>query len=118
MRGMLSTYVLVLGGLVAGTAVGVFVLDYDPDVAGWLFGAGAGLSLGAFVAALVTNTPLVGAANQQTHRGVIRSYDNIGDDEPEPDRLGLPNRAGAAVSEYDLDEPAQRRSGHREGPGR
>lgn len=78
---MLPTYVLIVGGFLGGLAVGVFVLDYDPQYLGWLFGAGAGLSVGAFIAAIATNTPLVGPANQRTHRGVIRpSYDEDDDD--------------------------------------
>lgn len=101
MRGMLSTYILVIGGFLVGLAVGVFVLDYDPDFLGWVFGAGAGLSVGAFVAALATNTPLVGSTNQRTHRGVIRpSYDDDLDD----------------LDDFE-DEPAPRRTGNGAGPG-
>ncbi|MEI6664759.1 MAG: hypothetical protein WCL53_01240 [Chloroflexota bacterium] len=76
MRGMISTYVLVIGGLIAGVYVGAFVLHYNPPFVGWIFGAGAGVSLGAFIAAIATNTPLVGSANQRTHRGVIHRDEN------------------------------------------
>ena len=87
---MLPTYVLVIGGFLAGLAVGVFVLDYQPAYLGWLFGGGAGLSVGAFIAAIATNTPLVGAPNQRTHRGVIRPayddpYDDAYDDQDDTD---------------------------------
>lgn len=79
---MLPTYILIVGGLLGGLAVGVFVLDYEPDYLGWVFGAGAGLSVGAFIAAIATNTPLVGSPNQRTHRGVIRPrYDDNEDDD-------------------------------------
>ena len=50
MRGMAATYVLVFGGFLGGLAIGVFVLDYHPAYLGWLFGGGAGLSVGAFIA--------------------------------------------------------------------
>lgn len=85
---MLPTYILIVGGLLGGLAVGVFVLDYEPDYLGWVFGAGAGLSVGAFIAAIATNTPLVGSPNQRTHRGVIRPRydDNEDDDLDEPIR--------------------------------
>ena len=59
-RLLLGPYLLVGGGLVGGLLVGVFVLDAEPAVLGWLFGAGAGLMLGAFVAALTSDEPLVG----------------------------------------------------------
>lgn len=79
---MLPTYILIVGGLLGGLAVGVFVLDYEPDYLGWVFGAGAGLSVGAFIAAIATDTPLVGSPNQRTHRGVIRPrYDDNEDDD-------------------------------------
>jgi len=78
---MLPTYILVIGGFLAGLAIGVFVLNYEPAYLGWLFGGGAGLSVGAFIAAIATNTPLVGSPNQRTHRGVIRpTYDDEDDD--------------------------------------
>jgi hypothetical protein len=95
MRGMLSTYILVIGGLIAGLYVGTFVLHYHPPFVGWIFGAGAGVSLGAFIAALVTNTPLVGSANQRTHRGVIRHADEDDDLEDEA-RTSSGNGAGPA----------------------
>jgi len=59
-RELLSSYVLVFGGLAVGILVGVFVIEYDPAIVGWLFGAGGGLAMGAFFAALASNTPLVG----------------------------------------------------------
>jgi len=59
-RELLGTYLLTMGGLLIGILVGVLVLDTDPAFQGWLFGAGLGLSGGAFVAALASNVPLVG----------------------------------------------------------
>lgn len=89
---MLPTYILIVGGLLGGLAIGVFVLDYEPDYLGWVFGAGAGLSVGAFIAAIATNTPLVGSPNQRTHRGVIRPRYDEDDDEEADDDLGQPTR--------------------------
>jgi len=59
-RELASTYALVFSGLAVGLLVGVLVIDYDPPVVGWIFGAGGGLALGAFLAALASNTPLAG----------------------------------------------------------
>ncbi len=95
MRHMLSTYLCVGLGLLAGVYVGVSILDYEPEYLGWVFGAGGGLSLGAFVAALVTNTPLVGSADQRTHRGVIRrEYDSDDLDAIEEDLRAEHHRHG------------------------
>ena len=95
MRGMLPTYILVGGGLIAGVYVGAFVLHYHPPFVGWIFGAGAGVSLGAFIAALATNTPLVGSSNQRTHRGVIQhDEDDVLEDEARGSAGG--NGAGPA----------------------
>ncbi len=91
---MISTYILVIGGLIAGVYIGAFVLHYNPPFLGWIFGAGAGVSLGAFIAALATNTPLVGSANQRTHRGVIHRDEN--DDLPDEPRKSSGNGAGPA----------------------
>ncbi len=59
-RELASSYILVFGGLAVGLLLGVFVIEYEPAVVGWLFGAGAGLALGAFIAAMTSGIPLVG----------------------------------------------------------
>ena len=59
-RELIGPYLLVGGGLLGGILVGVFVVEMRPAVLGWLFGAGAGLMLGAFIAAIASNEPLVG----------------------------------------------------------
>jgi hypothetical protein len=59
-RELTSSYILVFGGLALGILVGVFIIDYQPAILGWLFGAGGGLALGAFVAAVTSGVPLVG----------------------------------------------------------
>ena len=60
MRRGLPTYLPIVAGFLIGSFVGFFVVDVDPAVVGWAFGAGAGLMGGAFIAALATNEPLVG----------------------------------------------------------
>ena len=59
-RELIGTYAIVLGGLALGLLIGVFVLDARPPILGWLFGAGAGLTGGAFVAAITSEVPLLG----------------------------------------------------------
>lgn len=59
-RELTVPYLLVGGGLLGGILVGVLIVEMRPAFLGWLFGAGAGLMLGAFIAAIVSNEPLVG----------------------------------------------------------
>lgn len=61
MRHALPTYLPIIGGLLLGTLVGLFVVDTDPAVTGVIFGAGVGLTGGAFIAGLVTKEPIVGS---------------------------------------------------------
>ena len=68
---MLLTYSIVGAGFLIGAYFGFFVIEYDPPIMGWFFGTGTGLALGAFLAALVSNTPLAGNANKPQRRGVI-----------------------------------------------
>ncbi|MXW24313.1 MAG: hypothetical protein F4Z96_06690 [Chloroflexi bacterium] len=60
-------YIPVVGGLVAGTWIGGVVLAPDPAILGWIFGAGAGLMGGAFLAAIVSNVPLAGSGGGVRH---------------------------------------------------
>jgi hypothetical protein len=76
---MLPAYVCVAVGLLAGIYAGGFLIDFEPRVVGWIFGAGAGLSAGAFVAALATNTPLAGRGAARRPL-VIEDFED--DDEP------------------------------------
>ncbi len=104
MRPLLSSYVFVGAGLLIGAYVGIFVIEYDPPIMGWFFGTGTGLSLGAFVAALVSNTPLAGSTSQPQRRGVIPrnlaldddldGFDGLDrlDDWDDDDRVGASDR--------------------------
>jgi hypothetical protein len=59
MMGYLSPHhLIVYGGTALGTLAGVFIFDVEPAVMGWLFGAGAGMAGGAFVAAVSTGDTL------------------------------------------------------------
>tara|TARA_B100000029_G_scaffold228956_1_gene226539 strand:+ start:2655 stop:2861 length:207 start_codon:yes stop_codon:yes gene_type:complete len=51
---------LVLSGLICGLVMGNSFLNIQPAFFGWLFSIGMGISGGAFLAAIVTNIPLVG----------------------------------------------------------
>ncbi len=59
-RELINSYLLVGGGFFGGLLIGIFVVDVEPAIIGWLFSAGAGITLGAFIAALSSNEPLVG----------------------------------------------------------
>lgn len=60
MSRLLRPYVLiVVGGFVLGLAAGVFVFETDPPFFGWLFGAGAGITGGAFIAAIASGQQIV-----------------------------------------------------------
>ena len=59
-RGLIGSYLLVGGGFLGGLLIGIFVVDAEPAIVGWLFSAGAGTTLGAFIAALSSDEPLIG----------------------------------------------------------
>ncbi|MCY4455584.1 MAG: hypothetical protein OXC56_04630 [Chloroflexi bacterium] len=75
-------YLPVFGGLVAGAWIGGVVLAPEPAVFGWIFGAGAGLMGGAFLAAIVGGVALAGSGGGVRHStfpGDELGYDD-GDD--------------------------------------
>lgn len=53
-------YLLVFGGTAIGLAIGIFVIDTQPALIGWIVGGGLGLSGGAYLAAITSGEPLVG----------------------------------------------------------
>lgn len=59
-RELWPSYLLVVGGLLAGLLVGGVLTSSEPAVLGWLLGGGAGLTAGAFVAAIVAGVSLGG----------------------------------------------------------
>jgi hypothetical protein len=50
---------LVGGGGVIGLFAGIVALDTEPAIFGWLFGAGAGITGGAFIAAVTSGQQIV-----------------------------------------------------------
>lgn len=77
-------YIPVGGGLVAGAWTGGVVLAPEPAIVGWIFGAGAGLMGGAFLAAIVGNVPLAGSGGGVRHStfpGDELGYDDEWDDD-------------------------------------
>lgn len=59
-------YLLVIGGLAFGLAIGIFVIDSDPAPVGWIIGGGLGLSGGAYVAAITSGEPLAGGGGRRS----------------------------------------------------
>jgi hypothetical protein len=59
MKSATRVYLPVVGGLLLGLLIGGVVFETSPAILGWIFGAGSGLMGGAFIAALVTNEPIV-----------------------------------------------------------
>lgn len=90
-RELISSYLLVGGGFFGGLLIGIFVVDAEPAIIGWLFSAGAGITLGAFIAALSSNEPLIG-------RGTVPAR-------PPPD-MGANGRAALLDGDAFEDGPA------------
>ena len=57
-------YLLVIGGTAIGLAIGIFLIDIQPAIIGWIVGGGLGLSGGAYVAAVTSGEPLVGGSGR------------------------------------------------------
>jgi hypothetical protein len=57
-------YLFVFGGALIGLAIGIFVVDAEPAILGWIIGAGLGLSGGAYIAAITSGEPLVGGGSR------------------------------------------------------
>jgi hypothetical protein len=91
---MLPVYLCIGLGLLVGAYVGGFVIDFEPRVVGFVFGAGAGLSVGAFVAALATNTPLAGRGSTPRRPIVIEDFEDDEDAEPVEADVYTPSRNG------------------------
>ena len=59
-------YLLVFAGTAIGLAIGIFVIDVEPAIIGWLVGGGLGLSGGAYIAAVTSGEPLVGSGGRHS----------------------------------------------------
>lgn len=85
-RELLGTYLLVFGGAFGGLLVGVLFVHTRPAPLGWLFGLGAGLMVGAFIAAIASNEPLVGGGHR---REPLFTPPPPGDEDDEDDEADL-----------------------------
>jgi hypothetical protein len=104
-------YLIVFGGLVLGLLFGIFAIDARPAVLGWLFGAGAGLTGGAFIAAIASGQSLVSGP---APRDPFEGYEDLDELEAEMPHLldDLPARTASPVGRngaHEDDEPARRR---------
>ena len=100
-RELIGSYLLVGGGLTGGLAVGIFVVDVEPAILGWLFGAAAGLMLGAFIAAIAAGESLVGRGTLPDARTPLH-----GDLDVERLSIEEPDIEEPAIEEPDIEEPA------------
>ena len=81
-RELLGTYALVGGGLLIGLLTGIFVIDARPAIIGWVFGSAAGLTGGAFIAALASGEALAGRGYGLSDASDEAADDDDWDDEP------------------------------------
>ncbi len=86
MRNALRIYLPIVGGLLLGVVIGGVILDTDPAISGWILGAGSGLMGGAFIAALVTNEPLVGGRGGGVRQATFPGEQLGQDARPKEDR--------------------------------
>lgn len=61
-RGLLATMLITFGGTIAGFVLSVFVFESDRPLIAGLLGTGGGTMIGAYIAAIATNEPLIGRA--------------------------------------------------------
>ena len=71
-------YLFVFGSTVLGITIGIFILNIQPTVLGWIFGGSFGLTAGSYIVAITSGESLVGGASSQRPSWEI---DNIYDKE-------------------------------------
>lgn len=69
-RGMLGTVLITFGGTITGFVLTVFVFESDMPLVAGLLGTGGGTMIGAYIAAIATNEPLLGGSS--TRREALR----------------------------------------------
>ncbi len=116
-RELIGSYLLVGGGLTGGLAVGIFVVDVEPAILGWLFGAAAGLMLGAFIAAIAAGESLVGRGTLPDARTPLHGdldVERLSIEEPD---IEEPDIEESDIEERDIgDQNGQRRNGAQSEP--
>ncbi len=80
-RALVPQYVIVTVAIALGVLLGVRVIDAQPPLLGWIFGAGSGLMVGAYIAAMASGVPLVGSA--RSFRMPPRADDDADFDAPD-----------------------------------
>ncbi len=78
-------YLFVLGGLLIGLAIGIFLVDTEPVILAWIVCGGLGLSGGAYLAAITSGEPLVGDGRGEAANWTLE--DPYGD-EAQPTKCG------------------------------
>jgi hypothetical protein len=83
-------YLFVIGGIVLGLTIGIFVIDFEPAFVAWILGGGIGLSGGAYLAAITSGEPLAGKASEQRRANstLDELYDNEDTATPSPTSKG------------------------------
>ena len=88
-RYLRSHYLLVFGGAAIGLAIGIFVVDVQPAVIGWIVGGGLGVTAGAYLAAITSGEPLVGGGGRrQSNWAIDELYGEEPESVPSRDRNG------------------------------
>lgn len=62
-RRLLATTLVTFGGTVTGFVLSVFVFKSDSPIIAGLLGTGGGTMIGAYIAAIATNEPLIGRSS-------------------------------------------------------
>ncbi len=84
-------YLLVICGLVLGIAAGIFIIDIEPAIVGWVVGGGIGLTGGAYLAAISSGEPLAGGGTEHHSNWTLDElYGN--EDAPTPTSEGNGHR--------------------------
>ena len=74
---MLGTVLVTFGGTLIGFVLSVFVFESDRPLIAGLLGTGGGTMIGAYIAAVATNEPLIGRGSS-TPRPSSRDEDDDG----------------------------------------
>ena len=65
---MLGTVLVTFGGTLIGFVLSVFVFESDRPLVAGLLGTGGGTMIGAYIAAIATNEPLLGRGSTPPSR--------------------------------------------------
>lgn len=65
---MLATVLVTVGGTITGFVLSVFVFESESPIIAGLLGTGGGTMIGAYIAAIATNEPLIGRSSMPVSR--------------------------------------------------